>query len=119
MADEFQNLPILPSAAILRVQAADPDARSGGDGHLSDLPDRRSKPAANRPTTKKSTVVAAPAPINPSILLQDEAQFTHCAQLLQGRARPAPVAATDPTPAVEPSHPTPSPAPAAHIRITA
>ncbi len=114
MADDIQNLPILPTAPIRRVLAADPDARSSGDGHLSDLPDRRGK--QQRPAAKPSVVAATPAPINPSILLQDEANLTHCAQLLQGRARPAPVLPVAPPPAEAPTPPT---APAEHIRFTA
>jgi hypothetical protein len=120
MADEIQNLPALPVAAIRRVDAPDPDARSNADGHLSDRPD----PRGRKPPENKKNIPPpppAPEPAAPATLLHDEAALTHAARALQGRARPVP---PPPLPAESPEEPPatpppPPPAPAEHIRITA
>ena len=100
MADEFQQLPILATAPTLRVNAMDPDARSNGDGHLSEQSRKRPNPRAARPAAPPLPHQPAEAP--PSALLQDEVHLMRSARTLKGeepsplskRAAPLPEEAT-------------------------
>jgi len=120
MADDFQQLPILPTAPLMRVTATDPDAGRSGDGHLPDQPGKRpTKKGQSRhaAATRESQAAA----INPSVLLHDEANLTRSARTIMGK-QPAPLLtpvkpAPKQTPAENPTDQ--PPAPPEHIHFTA
>ena len=90
MADDIQQYPILPAASVLRVNALDPDARSGGDGFLRE----KKRPKGQAQIKKEEPVAENPAlDLTSSLLLQDEANLTRSARSVMGEPPPPPTPA--------------------------
>lgn len=92
MTDGFDN--ILPSRlteVILHVNAMDPDASGGGNGHLEQKTAKEKAKEKGRNQEKRKTPDAShddvdPSPsINPSTLLNEEASLTHSSRAIQER----------------------------------
>lgn len=90
MADDIQQYPILPAAAVLRVNALDPDARSGGDGFLREKKRPKGQPQAKK---EKSAPENPTLDLTSSLLLQDEANLTRSARSVMGEPPPPPTPA--------------------------
>ncbi len=115
MADDIQQLPIRATAPLLQVTATDTDSRSRGDGFLRDSPGKKQ---SRKQSATPRAAEQSPAPTNPSVLIQNEANLTHSARTIMGDQLP-PLSTRAIPPPEDASTVQPATAPPEHIHFTA